>query len=559
MTGSSAWSWINFPRCLFIHNPLYLISALFILIGLHKSLGSDVSATGGWLLMGLLCGYTLLLAIAGWVIVRFGRVWEDARTILLVLLLMFVALSVSFDKQLLDNPLTNSRFLVVGLIFSITVSEGVFRSLRIGFPVEYRLPYYLLLTLLFGYPLCLGQLSITGRDAAMSMGVFLFPAFAALTLLTLIPAARLLGERSRPTGTPWSWPWFPWSIFAFILLAVVLRCYSLSMAFESAKGPHVSFQAYFVLPLVLAVSVLMLEGGIVHGRASLNRWAMLLPLTSLLVCLPGTKINPVADSFLDLLCNTVGSPAQLTIYGVGAFYAIAWWRRQPLGELGAMACLAAASWIDADTLSLSTLAKFNPWPMLALAAIQLTLGLQLWNSRRVMVGIAAAVVASTGFELPVAVQTNSAYVLIHGTVLLLLLTAALFDDVSTRYFRGIASVGIACSAVIATTAYEWIFPEVPTAWHAFYSVGLSVVAAIYWYHSANVGSTSALLVTWTALAFLGSKYAYRSLAESPLEKGLPWLAGGLALLALALLLSFAKGGYLGHLWRMALRSTRAPR
>ena len=43
------------------------------------------------MMMGVLAGYTLVLATIGVVIVRFGKVWDDARSILLLLLLLFLA------------------------------------------------------------------------------------------------------------------------------------------------------------------------------------------------------------------------------------------------------------------------------------------------------------------------------------------------------------------------------------------------------------------------------------------------------------------------------------
>src|SRR5262249_48874493 len=153
---------------------------------------------------------------------------EDARMILLVIVLLFVALSVSFDELVLDNLRTGGTFLLLGLSFSALASEGLFRSLGIRLQARYRLPYYHLLALLFAYPLLLGQLSVSGKDTAMATGVFLFPVAAAAVLLTLWPAARSRGEDDPPNGTPWRWPWFPWSLFAFLLLAIALRSYSLS-------------------------------------------------------------------------------------------------------------------------------------------------------------------------------------------------------------------------------------------------------------------------------------------------------------------------------------------
>ena len=51
----------------------------------------NIGAINCWMMMGVLAGYTLVLATIGVVIVRFGKVWDDARSILLLLLLLFLA------------------------------------------------------------------------------------------------------------------------------------------------------------------------------------------------------------------------------------------------------------------------------------------------------------------------------------------------------------------------------------------------------------------------------------------------------------------------------------
>ena len=100
------------------------------------------------------------------------------------------------------------------------VSEGVFRSLRINLTSKYRLPFYLVLSLLFAYPVVLARLSVEGRDTAMAWGVFLFPLVAAAVLMSLWPASRSRRDDEPPSGTPWSWPWFPWSLFVFLLIVI---------------------------------------------------------------------------------------------------------------------------------------------------------------------------------------------------------------------------------------------------------------------------------------------------------------------------------------------------
>ena len=78
MNSSRSYSLAALPRLLYTQNPFYLISALLVLYGIYVALGPESGMGGGWLLLGLLGGYTLALTLAGLVIVRFGQVWDDA-------------------------------------------------------------------------------------------------------------------------------------------------------------------------------------------------------------------------------------------------------------------------------------------------------------------------------------------------------------------------------------------------------------------------------------------------------------------------------------------------
>ena len=552
MSSSSALTRNVLSRFLYTHNPFYLVSALLVLIGLHESLSADSSQTGGWLLMGMLCGYTLLLVIAGYAIVRYGQVWEDARMILLVIVLLFPgSLSVSFDRIVLDNPASGARLLLVGLSFSVLVSEGVFRSLKIRLATPYRLPYYLVLALLFFYPLGLGQLSVQGRDVAMAWGVFLFPLAASAVLLTLLPAAGRNAQNEPPSGTPWSWPWFPWSLFAFLLIAIALRSYSLSMAFEAAKGLDVSFRPYFLAPLVLLSAVLLLEMALAGGSRRMQRVALWLPAVVLLLSFPGLNSNPVATRFLFLLCRSTGSPLQLALVGAALFYSVAWLRGLRSAELGLIACAALASVAGRQTISLTSLSDVQPWSLVTIALLQLPLGLWRPSYWRTVVGSAAGLVAfKTSGWLPG--QSNPPhYLLGHaGIPVMLLVAAAIYDDRGARLFRRLAPPLIALAALVAATSYEFLFPSVPRTHHALYLIALLAVAVLYWRRRSATTELLAMLASGGCLMLFGARSGYLELESSPLDRGLPWIASGLTALCVALLLSFLKAGFLTRGWLM---------
>src|SRR3954468_14918575 len=108
-------------------------------------MGTDFRVATSGLLPALLAGYTLLLSGIAVLIIRGGQVWDDARTILLVIVLLFFMLSASLDVLLVENFSTGSLLTIAALGLAWTVSEGLLRLLRIHLAPQYRRPYYLML------------------------------------------------------------------------------------------------------------------------------------------------------------------------------------------------------------------------------------------------------------------------------------------------------------------------------------------------------------------------------------------------------------------------------
>ena len=134
---NKGWTWSDVARLLYTHNPFYVISAVLVLSGIYRVFSQGDMAGRAPLLMQLLCSYALILAVAAWLVIRFGRVWEDVRTVLLSILLLFAALSVAFDKTCLDDPADGAKYLGIGFAFCVALSVGlVFRcNARLGLPV----------------------------------------------------------------------------------------------------------------------------------------------------------------------------------------------------------------------------------------------------------------------------------------------------------------------------------------------------------------------------------------------------------------------------------------
>lgn len=549
MNSSKSYSLAALPRLLYTQNPFYLISALLVLYGIYVTLGPESSMGGGWLLLGLLGGYTLALALAGLVIVRFGQVWDDARTILLAIMLLFVALSAGFDRIVLDNPLAGARLLILSLLYVVLISEGVLRGLKLRLRSRYRGPYYLILCLLFCYPIGLGLLSKAGCDARMPLFVFLFPVAVGLAFLTLLPAARV-AERSEPApGAGWAWPWYPWLLFAILLIATGLRSYAFSLGFESGHAGASSFQPFFLLPLCFAGAFLFLELSIAAKHATARDLALVAPLGFVALAMTSEALNPVAAQFLATFSHTIGSPAQVTVAGLAIFYAIAWIRGMRLGEIGMLVCIALFSIVDRQTTSLDTLASPRWLPLAIVAVCEFSLGLWRRTSWRQMLGMlfGIATLISADWIPRVPQQTQ-----IHHwplAMIIVLLLGAVYNDAWARLMRRLAWPCIPLVGMLAAWDGANFEAEVPKWSQAVYLICFTALAAAYWYRTPGVRQFVAALAMLLVLLGVNARWLYLGLQESELAPGLPWLAWGSASLAFALLVSVAKGGLIGSLLR----------
>jgi hypothetical protein len=533
------------PRLLYTQNPFYLISALLVLYGIYVALGPESSTSGGWLLLGLLGGYTLALALAGLVIVRFGQVWDDARTILLAICLLFVALSAGFDRIVLDNPLAGARLLLLSLLYVVLISEGVLRGLQLRFSSRYRGPYYLILCLLFCYPIGLGLLSKAGCDARMPLFVFLFPVAVSLVFLTLLPAARVAGRGEPAPGSGWTWPWYPWSLFAILLIATGLRSYSFSLGFESGHAGASSFQPFFLLPLCFAGAFLFLELSIAAKNATARDLALVAQLGFVALAMTSKSLNPVAAQFLMTVSHTVGSPAQMTVVGLAIFYAIAWIRGMRLGEIGLVVCIGLFSVIDRQTTSLDTLSSPRWLPLAIVALGEFSLGLWRRTSWRQLLGMLFGIAAFASADwIPRLPQESQ----IHHWPLAVII-ALLLGAPWARLMRRFAWAFIPFVGMLAAwdgTNHE---AAVPKWLEAVYLICFTALAAAYWYRTPSVRRFVAAAAMLLVLLGVNARWLYLGLQESRIALGLPWLAWGSASMAFALLVSFLKGGLIGNLSR----------
>ena len=330
-------------RFLYNANPFYLISAGLILYAQTVIFDTKNIWMETAIPLGIIAAYTVLLTATVVFIVKKGSVWDDARSILLIILSLMVTLSVSIDGKTLDSPLKGAAWLGGGLCFSIVIAESLRKWLRLSLPLRFRMVFFAMIGIFFVYPFVMAQLVKGGSDSLVPIirGIVLFPIVCGLALLPLIPVIRRGPSYLAINGTPWRWPMFPWSIFGVLTICACCRTYLLSLSFYGGRGfgpfshMETGFNLYLLIPLALVSMILLLEFSLERGQRRSILLSMAAPLILFLMALPGpTKTNAeLYYTFLAVAVGPNGSPMLVTLAGALLFYSYAWWRSVKHSEM----------------------------------------------------------------------------------------------------------------------------------------------------------------------------------------------------------------------------------
>jgi hypothetical protein len=531
------------------NNPFYVLSAGLFLAGLWVSFGGQAEDVQTRALMSGLAGYTLLLAVTACLLVRFGNVWDDVRTVLLLVVLMFLATSVTFDEVLVLDPGRGSACYLGGLLFAVAVSEGLLRGMRLVLPAWFRAPYYLILALFFLYPLALSPLLTQPRSEGLMWGLFGFSPAAGLVFLTLLPAIRRGPDYVRANGSPWRWPLYPWALFGLLGCAVPARafllCWSLHQL-DSVDRDRLIFGPYFLVPFGLAVAVLLLELGLVSRRRGVLRAALAAPAGLVALALVGHHDDPIYQGFLGSFAARLGGdPLAVTLLAAAGFYAYAALRRVPLSAEALTAALAALAVVGPDTLNQGEFVAPRPEPLLAVAALQLGLGIWRRNALRCLAGT-GCLVAVAALALPEEAGPSPfrALTAFHLALAAVLIVGAAFNDALGRVLRvaGASLVLLAC--LVALFGLPDLPESLPVWAVGSYPLVMATLLAGYGLllrHRPSCAVAGLVLAGWLAGAGWRGYWSLRQVVT-----GLDHLALSLALFALAVLISLVKSGVLSR-------------
>ncbi|NNE01090.1 MAG: hypothetical protein HKN47_27560 [Pirellulaceae bacterium] len=316
-------------RFLYTQNPFYLLSCGFILYGLQVAAAAvgDQYIRASFLTSSL-GSYTVMMALTAVAVIRWGKVWQDARTILLVVVIGQVAYSVSVDELCLSDSRQAAWFLLSGAVGVVLVTEMILRWCRIGFPFWYRVPFYAILGVFYAGPLIAGHFRADNSEWSHSSSL-LFSMSIGAALLLLTPAVRAGQRMATCSGTPWNWPLFPLSAFAILAVLAAVRSHAIWMSFGSLRG-SVTFEPLLLLPIILAAAVLAIESAIVSMRREWLQFIMWVSPAAL-VCGASSFANS-PQPFDAGLAIYGGSSMTVTLVLMVAFYFYTWVRGVPGSE-----------------------------------------------------------------------------------------------------------------------------------------------------------------------------------------------------------------------------------
>ncbi len=537
----------GFVRFLYSSNPFYILSADLVFVGLRISFGPGGPAARSWALGMSLAGYTLLLATTACFLIRVGKLWDDLRSLLLLIVMMFLAIATSGDDSMAADPRRGTIGYLVGFVFAVVLSEVVLHTIRLRLPGWYRAAYHAILALVFLYPIALAPLVNEPESQALQWALFGFSPLAALALLLLVPAARRGAAYVAKNGSPWRWPLYPWSLFFIIAGGLAVRCYSLCVSFHYVNGSRTIFGPYFLVPIGLAVSLIWLEIGVASRRRGVMIAASVVPFLLAYLSTTGYRYEPVYLNFLSEFRHTLGgTPFYLSCLAVVIFHIYAVLRRVPAAWDLLAVSLACLSAIGQSSLDLDGLVALRPLPLAASGLVMASLAWRRRHTARALVaGTALAIAAGRGCAI-IWPHVDSLLIAAHLIVVIFMAVGAVANDGAARFARSYACIGLLVLQLLAALGYEPMVVSLTPNGVPFYVAATAVVALAYGFHLRDrryVAVAAAGLAAWLARS---GALNYTHLRR--IMVGLDQIACGLFFFVIAAAISLRKAG----IWPRAL-------
>ena len=261
---------------LYSSNPFYLVSAALVLGAVSSGLNASGVGTATLIPLAIMLGYTVLVAATLIGLVRWGKVWDDARSLMMIVMILLLVLSAASDSELLDSLPSGLGRALAGFGFSLIVLETVRRQLAIRLTKRFLIPSVLMLAYLFLYPVWIARLtaglSSVREHYRITEAIARFALSGSFVLLTFLPA--VLRDTDEETGVPWKKSFFPGCIIWCFAAAVMVRTYLMMLSFVPGRGVggytelESSFRFSMIAPVMAVALILLTEYLLRRGTES---------------------------------------------------------------------------------------------------------------------------------------------------------------------------------------------------------------------------------------------------------------------------------------------------
>jgi hypothetical protein len=533
-------------KWLYDANPFYLISTCLILYAQTVIFNTGNIDLNTAIAVGIIAAYTLLLAGAALFIIRFGKVWNDLRSLMLIITVLIFFLSASLDRIVLDGLKTGLLWQGGGLLLSLGIAYALYRQLGIRLNRLLLIVPSVIMGLFFFYPSLPAFLvnNHVGNPVPAIRSILLFPVITGILFLFLIPAVRQGKAVVIKNPTPWTWPGCPWIVPGILWLCAAFRTYLLTISFYGGKGvgPYVrletGFSFYMLIPLVLAACVLFAEYGIANGRRWIQTAALAGPALFFLMAMPFVHAPRPYYLFLEAVLGKNGSPFIYALSAAGIFYVYALLRRIRYAEISLAAVLILIIALRNDALQVISPSLIPSWLPAALTiAVLLLAALIRRNLQRTFISLLGIILVLT-LQFKDTWFTNY-----HGAVpfnLILLGTMVIMNCYRDRFCEFLRKLFAVILPLLGFAALYFCWRD-PWYLASSYIAMLAVLGAVQIFvfneHSYTVGELINIAFLFIYLCHAGlqvlSKFQLR---------GLRIALWGLIFFAVAFVLSMIKGG-----------------
>lgn len=553
VSRQSSGSERGYVRFLYSQNPFYLLSVSFVLHGTGIWYRANATTHSPWILFGIIASYIAMMAGTGFVIVRRGQVWDDARSILLILFVLFLELAMTADDVLVADRGTGQAMLLGAWLIAAGVTELLLSGLRIGLRFLYRVPLHLLLALVVLYPLVIVRGAYPHDGERITWAVFLFSPAAAMILLMLIPAVRRGPAYTSRNGTPWTWPFYPWSIFGCLLVVVLLRSYTLCLSFDPvldigwirAQNLENRFGSIYLTPMLLALSVLCLEWTLVSDSAAARRAALILPIAAVITAIPigSAREASLYVGFLDEVTAQFASPVWITISLSLLVTGYAVLRRVQHAEISLSVLLVLLAFLSPQALRPSFSVTPVSWPLALAAVVQLAAGIHARNSIQVFIGLVCGLAAAL-CVLPDSFGIMSVVVILYLLVVGMILSGRLLHDRFARFLFVAGAVlltaGSSLAPVLLVPAVHNMIPQFTQSMVAMTMALFSATSIAFWFLTRDTVLRWSAGISAGITVPAGLLKTALSLLKLPGGRGIVWALGGMLWFGLAAWISARK-------------------